>query len=176
MVIARMLRRVAISAALMLAGLAVLAAPEGTGAAEKKSERVVALVDIKGPIGPATSDYFSRAMEKARAMGATAIVVRMDTPGGLSTSMRDIIPSIPVELDQVVLRSLEKSPKERFTSAKSMLDALDKLKLGDTWTQKEAALWWQRVDSEMAQHVDTDQTQAVENTVPSDPQEGASYL
>lgn len=90
----RTLRRALVAAALMLAGFAVLAAPEGGGKVVTKPTRVVAILDIKGPIGPATSDYFHRSMEKARAMGAAAIVVRMDTPGGLSTAMRDIIQDI----------------------------------------------------------------------------------
>ena len=94
MAIARILRRAFILAALGFAGLAALAPFEGMEAAEKKPARLVAAIDIKGAIGPATSDYFSRAMEKARAMGASAIVVRMDTPGGLSTAMRSIIQDI----------------------------------------------------------------------------------
>ena len=94
MVIARILRRAFILAALSLAGLAAWGPPGGMEAAEKKPARLVAAISIKGAIGPATSDYFSRAMEKARAMGASAILVRMDTPGGLSTAMRSIIQDI----------------------------------------------------------------------------------
>jgi membrane-bound serine protease (ClpP class) len=94
MVIARMLWRTFVMAALMLAGLVVVGPPEGMLAAEKKSSRVVAAIDIKGAIGPATSDYFSRAVKKATAMGASAIIVRMDTPGGLSSAMRAIIQDI----------------------------------------------------------------------------------
>ena len=105
--ITRTFRRASILAALMLAGLAVAmpqgsvpAAEKGAPAAEKgvpaakKSAPLVAVVDIKGPIGPATSDYFTRALEKSREMRASAVVVRMDTPGGLSTAMRDIIQDI----------------------------------------------------------------------------------
>lgn len=94
MAIARILRRAFVMAALMLAGFTVLGPPQGMRAAEEKPSRLVAVIDIKGAIGPATSDYFSRAMEKARAMGASAIIVRMDTPGGLSTAMRSIIQDI----------------------------------------------------------------------------------
>lgn len=54
----------------------------------------VALLSIEGAIGPATSDYFSRALEEAQEKGATALVVRLDTPGGLDTAMRDIIREI----------------------------------------------------------------------------------
>jgi membrane-bound serine protease (ClpP class) len=81
-------------AALMLAGLMMMGPHGGMLAAEKKSQRLVAAIDIEGAIGPATSDYFTRAIDKARAMGASAIVVRMDTPGGLSSAMRSIIQDI----------------------------------------------------------------------------------
>lgn len=51
-------------------------------------------LDIDGPIGPATSDYLHRAMAQAQESGAELIVLRMDTPGGLDSAMRDIIKDI----------------------------------------------------------------------------------
>lgn len=59
------------------------------------------LLDIKGPIGPAGSDYFARSATRAEEAGARLIILRLDTPGGLDTAMRDIIrrilaSSIPV--------------------------------------------------------------------------------
>ncbi len=66
-----------------------LQAPEGRAQAP-----VVAVLTIKGPIGPAVADYVSRGIEKAVDQGATAIVLKMDTPGGLDTSMREIIKDI----------------------------------------------------------------------------------
>jgi len=49
---------------------------------------------IDGPIGPATSDYIVRGIEQAEAAGAALILLRIDTPGGLDTSMRAIIRAI----------------------------------------------------------------------------------
>jgi len=54
----------------------------------------VAVLDIDGPIGPATSDYVERSFAKAQERGAALIVLRMDTPGGLADSMRSIIQEI----------------------------------------------------------------------------------
>jgi membrane-bound serine protease (ClpP class) len=53
-----------------------------------------ALLDITGPIGPATSDYVTRAHRKAVQGGARLIILQIDTPGGLDTAMRDIIRTI----------------------------------------------------------------------------------
>jgi membrane-bound serine protease (ClpP class) len=57
-------------------------------AAQEKNSAV--LLEVNGAIGPATSDYFERSLEKARESGAKLIILRMDTPGGLDTSMREI--------------------------------------------------------------------------------------
>ena len=72
---------------LLIAGLA-LTAPLVARASE------VALIELDGPIGPASSSYVATARDKAVEQGATAIVLRLDTPGGLDTAMRDIIKSI----------------------------------------------------------------------------------
>ncbi|MDR3415595.1 MAG: nodulation protein NfeD [Nevskia sp.] len=53
-----------------------------------------ALIEIQGPIGPATSGYFAKAQQQAVAAGDSVIVLRLDTPGGLDSAMRDIVQSI----------------------------------------------------------------------------------
>ncbi|MCQ1056968.1 NfeD family protein [Photobacterium sp. DNB23_23_1] len=52
------------------------------------------VIEISGGIGPATSDYVSREIVQAHKEQASFIVLKVDTPGGLDTSMRDIIRAI----------------------------------------------------------------------------------
>lgn len=54
----------------------------------------VALIQLKGVINPVAASYVERAIGQAEADGASAIVVQMDTPGGLDSSMRAIIQRI----------------------------------------------------------------------------------
>lgn len=52
------------------------------------------VLPVKGAIGPALSDYLSREIEEAQQNGVDLVILKMDTPGGLDSSMRDIIHAI----------------------------------------------------------------------------------
>lgn len=54
----------------------------------------VVQLEIDGTVGPATSDYIRRNFDKALETGAKMIILRIDTPGGLDASMREIIKKI----------------------------------------------------------------------------------
>lgn len=55
---------------------------------------MVVELEVKGAIGPASSEYLKGGIEKAVKEDAQMILVELDTPGGLSTSMREMIQDI----------------------------------------------------------------------------------
>jgi membrane-bound serine protease (ClpP class) len=54
----------------------------------------VGLLTIDGAIGPASADYIVRGIERSAQNGDQLVILQMDTPGGLDTSMRSVIKAI----------------------------------------------------------------------------------
>src|SRR4051794_27927539 len=57
-------------------------------------EAPVFLLDIKGAIGFVSASQVASAIERAQSSNAPALVIRLDTPGGLVSSTREMILSI----------------------------------------------------------------------------------
>ncbi len=71
--------------------LAALALTLGNGALAQDDEPPLVLVmDIDGPIEPITERYLKRVLNDAESRRAEAVVIRIDTPGGYISSMRNL--------------------------------------------------------------------------------------
>ena len=64
-----------------------------TVSAQTAGSRIDVLT-VKGTINPVLTDYISRGIAQAEETGAHAVIIQMDTPGGLDTAMRNIIQEI----------------------------------------------------------------------------------
>jgi membrane-bound serine protease (ClpP class) len=94
------IRRATAWAAVLMAACLLLVAAPGVArlcaqpAAQPASDRTVLLIDIKGAIGVVSAEQLAKALQRAGASGAQALLVRMDTPGGLLSSTREMIQAI----------------------------------------------------------------------------------
>jgi len=76
----------------LAAALAAIALGLGlVWAQERAGSGQAHVLTVADAIGPATRDYIVRGIEQAEQAGAELVVLRLDTPGGLDASMRDII-------------------------------------------------------------------------------------
>lgn len=51
----------------------------------------VTLIHVRGPISPTTTNYIVRGIASAKEAGHAALIIQMDTPGGLLESTKDIV-------------------------------------------------------------------------------------
>jgi len=78
------IRRIILALAFLLLALSI-------GAGVYAQTPHVNVLTIKGAINPVLIDYVERGIEEAENSGAQALIIQLDTPGGLDTAMRDII-------------------------------------------------------------------------------------
>uniref|UniRef100_UPI0028BEF2BB NfeD family protein n=1 Tax=Streptomyces sp. YIM 98790 TaxID=2689077 RepID=UPI0028BEF2BB len=77
--------------AALLLGAAPAAGGSGTGAPQQDGRPGVLLAEVDGTITPVMADYLESAVRTAEEDGHQALLVELDTPGGLDASMREII-------------------------------------------------------------------------------------
>ncbi len=65
-----------------------------SGLASSQATRPALIVDVDAAIGPASGDYILEGIATAEKNGNPLLIIRMDTPGGLDSAMRDIIKAI----------------------------------------------------------------------------------
>jgi len=72
----------------------VLALMLAVGPAALAGAQTVSVIRIDGGINPAIGDYVKTSLAKATADGAVALVIELDTPGGLVSTTKDIVTEI----------------------------------------------------------------------------------
>jgi membrane-bound serine protease (ClpP class) len=79
----------------------VLSVP--AAAAEPADTPHVVVVEFDNDVNPVTQEFLQDSMQRAEDEGAAAVVIEMDTPGGLGSSMREIVKSmLALEIPVVV--------------------------------------------------------------------------
>jgi membrane-bound serine protease (ClpP class) len=65
--------------------------PRAVAVSLKSTPDKAVVLDIRDAIGPATSRFFIQTLQSAQQRGVTLVIMELDTPGGLDTSMREMI-------------------------------------------------------------------------------------
>lgn len=82
-----------LAARALVLGLLALFAVSAAAAAQEEGRPRVLVATVDDPITPVIADYLGDGVARAEGDGYDAFVVRLDTPGGLEDSMRDIVQS-----------------------------------------------------------------------------------
>lgn len=74
-----------------------------TAQASSQQQSAVTVITIKGSIDPTTTNYIFRGMETAAENGSQALIIRLDTPGGLLNSTQEIVQEMLVSEIPIVV-------------------------------------------------------------------------
>ncbi|HZJ50405.1 MAG TPA: nodulation protein NfeD [Actinomycetota bacterium] len=88
----RLRRQCAALVATLLAGSLILIASPSQ--AQESAFRTVDLVEVRGLIDPPMAGYLQERLRGAEDDGVHALIIQLDTPGGLDVAMRDIVQAI----------------------------------------------------------------------------------
>jgi len=69
------------------------AGQDTTAVQSTNGEPTVTMISIEGSISPTTTNYINRGIRVAREEGAEALIIQLDTPGGLLESTKNIVQS-----------------------------------------------------------------------------------
>ncbi len=78
----------------LLFSILVLASVSVAPSLSAENRREVLVITVNGAINPVSAEYIGKSVRKASAKGAEALVIELDTPGGLDTSMRSAVKDI----------------------------------------------------------------------------------
>jgi membrane-bound serine protease (ClpP class) len=68
-----------------------------------ESAKQVMAVKVNGVINPVSSEFITKSIAKAMAVRAEVVVIQLDTPGGLDTSMRSIVKEISASTVPIIV-------------------------------------------------------------------------
>ncbi|MGF1580030.1 MAG: protein kinase [Gemmataceae bacterium] len=75
----------------------------------------------------------------------STVLVLMAHVGERPMAPSQLHPSVPADLEKVILRCLEKKPDDRFSCVSELEQALASCKCASGWTEDDAAFWWKNV-------------------------------
>lgn len=75
----------------ILLTLPFLIAAEDKNSTKDPSKKEIMIITINGVINPVASEYIAKSIKKASEKKAEILIIELDTPGGLDTSMRSIV-------------------------------------------------------------------------------------
>jgi membrane-bound serine protease (ClpP class) len=85
---------ISVAMALAAAMMCCYAQAAAAGLESAHSQLLVDAIEVAGPINPASADFIADSIAQAQSDAAAALIIQIDTPGGLLSSARDIVKTL----------------------------------------------------------------------------------